>query len=109
MLTGRSKATEPILCIGLGWTVLGICFRIDGCTNLRCKFGTKLGHGTLKLTQETGEFIFLRWVAMVVGILLLSACTLALLTLSVLRGLVLGRVTLLSATASVNISAAVNQ
>jgi hypothetical protein len=46
---------------------------------------------------------------MVVGILLLSACTLALLTLSVLRGLVLGRVTLLSATASVNISAAVNQ
>lgn len=93
MFARRSKAAESILCIGLVLAILGICLRIDGCTNLCGEFGPKLGHGTLELAQETGKFILLLWLAMVVGILILS-CTLVLLTLSVLR-LVLSGVALL--------------
>jgi hypothetical protein len=93
MFPSRSKAAESILCGGLALAILSICLRIDSCTNLRGKFGTKLGHGTLELAQKTGEFILFLWLAIVVGVLVLF-CTLVLLTLSVMR-LVLSGVALL--------------
>lgn len=74
--------------------ILSICLRVDGCANLRGKFGTKLGHGALKLPQESGKFILLLWFALAVGVSMLPGCT-CLLTLAVLRGLGLRRVVLL--------------
>ena len=68
MFTGRSKATEPSLRIRLHMAILGICLRVDGCTNLRGKLGTKLGHGALNLAQESSKLILLLWFALIVGV-----------------------------------------
>lgn len=89
MFPGRSEATKSMLCVGFAGAILGIRLWIDRGTDLLGKFRTKLGHSTLQFSQQTGQFVFLLRLSVIVRVLLLPACVLGVLRFG------LGRVTLL--------------
>lgn len=74
----------------VGVAVLGIGLGINGVTDFTGPFRAILGDSTLDLTQETGKFILLVWLSLVLMLLVLLVWRIRRLTAgSILRGLIL--------------------
>lgn len=97
MFPRRCEASEPVLRAGLAGAILGIGLRIDGGTQLLGNLGTEVGDRALDLPQKALQLIFLRWLSLVLGLLVLlvllrgSAMALAAISVRVLIRILVAR------------------